>query len=175
MGTTSGLAGMLRRLEDAVIERDGGYREQMLDEGLTFQGFACIVLQKAGLSTVPLYSKDYAHLGDTSGGIEIKFDRKLKETGNLWIEVAEKQKDATEWVRSGLNAPDGAWLWCIGDHERLVLWSKKRLQYVVGMAKAGDSRFPLSMMETETSIGWLMPWEFARDHADKVLMDRSES
>lgn len=166
----SELAGMLRRLEDAVIERDGGYREQMLDEGLAFQGFACMELARHGISTVPLYSTEYAQLGDTSGGIEIKFDRKLKETGNIWIEVAEKQKDATEWVRSGLNAPDGAWLWCIGDHKRLVLWSRKRLQYVVAMAPRNDPKFPLSMMETETSIGWIMPWEFARDHADKVLL-----
>lgn len=68
------------------------YYQKQLDNAQVFQDFAYgILATMAGMMTVGYSSKLYQHKkGENKAGIEIKQDMNRKNTGNLYIEIAEK-------------------------------------------------------------------------------------
>lgn len=56
-------------------------------------------------------------IGETLQGVEIKHDRRCAETGNLFIEVAEKRRQTNmKWVASGIFRRDNTQWYLIGDY-----------------------------------------------------------
>ena len=73
--------------------------------------FACYASQK--------YQYEY---GEGPCGLEIKFDTKFKETGNIFIEVEEKtDTNNAEFVPSGIMRCDNSWLYLIGNYEEAFI------------------------------------------------------
>ena len=97
-------------------------------------------------------------IGENKEGIEIKKDRRFRETKNLYIEMAEKTNPANPvYVKSGVFRHDNTWLFCIGDELEAWLFLRDTLSHE---RKTGSHRF----VETPTSRGFLM----AREAADKL-------
>lgn len=87
--------------------------------------------------------------GENMLGAEIKRDGKFRQTGNLYIETAEKaHPDNPRYVPAGIQREDNSWLYVIGDEQTLFIFSTKYLRLLAGRYR---------VVETPTSIGFLLP------------------
>lgn len=140
------------------------YYKEKLESGLEYQDFVADQLRKADPCIIlGAYSsrKWQNEHGESASGIEIKHDMKLKETGNIYIEVAEKSNPALrEYTPSGIMRVDNTWLYLIGDYERAFLFSKRQLQMVYADEKRWAAR-GIRKRQTPTSIGFTYPIESA--------------
>lgn len=120
--------------------------------GLEFQDFVIEKFYEIGLPLISYSSKLYQiRIGENKAGIEIKFDRKFRETNNIYIEVAEKSdKNRQEYVPSGIFRDDNTWLYVIGDYQTIYILSKRQLIRVYEWHKYRE-------VTTPTSKGFLIP------------------
>lgn len=106
------------------------YREGCTDDADEFQDFVVdTILAHLKIPICVYSSKKYQYnKGESANGVEIKFDRKLAETGNLYIETAEKaQPRSGDYAPSGIFRSDNTWLWIQGNREVLFIVPKKIL------------------------------------------------
>lgn len=134
------------------------YYKNKLKSGHEYQDFIMEQLIKHGIIIQVYSSAKYQHeKGESICGIEIKYDSLIKETGNLYIEVAEKSNEQiSEFTPSGIFRDDNTWLYLIGDYEEAYLFSKKQLQAVMSSQKMKDKR-GIKEVKTDTSVGYLYP------------------
>lgn len=80
------------------------YYKAQLERGLIYQDFVYEILHRFGISTVAYGSKLFQQkLGENKAKIEIKFDDRRKQTGNLYIETQEKSDPKNvNYVMSGI-------------------------------------------------------------------------
>lgn len=94
-----------------------------------YQDFITKELLKIGISVNCYQSLVYqAKYGESASGIEIKNDRRLKETGNLYIEFKQKSLRGNDDDHSGINRDDDSWLYVIGDYETIYIFGKSQLR-----------------------------------------------
>ena len=89
--------------------------------------------------------------GDTTCKTEIKYDRKLHKTGNLYIEGAESRREGGALVLSGPHKECITYL--IGDCSRALTFNPRVLCLVLQNAKLTNS-----LKRTLTSCGVTMPY-----------------
>jgi len=133
------------------------YYERMLEEGLEFQDEVSKQLWEMGIILKSYLSRSYQYsIGENMFGAEIKYDKKFRETGNLYIETAEKSNPyKSEYVKSGVYRNDNAWLYIIGDKELFYIFSSKHLKMLEANCKT---------VTTSTSQGFLLPIKDAQHH-----------
>lgn len=136
------------------------YYKTKFEAALEYQDFIADKLRKAEPCIIlGAYSsrKWQNEHGESASGIEIKYDMRLKETGNVYIEVAEKSRpEMPEYTPSGIMRNDNTWLYLIGDYEQAFLFSKEQLKLIY----ADKSRYKLRGIrekQTPTSIGFTYP------------------
>lgn len=137
-----------------------------LQKGLEFQDFiATILVKEMGISLSSFSSKKYQFkIGENMQGIEIKFDDKFKNTGNIYIEVKEKSNPANlNYVNSGIYRVDNTWLYIIGNYECVYIFGKQHLKLMHTSRKYRE-------VTTPTSVGFLLP----SDDADKYCLKKLE-
>lgn len=135
------------------IDVDTTYKDRFF-EGTDFQDYAIEKLYDNGIVVIPFSSRKYQLLkGESKTGYEFKYDKLYAETGNFYIETAEKKKDDAEYHPSGIERKDNTLFWCIGDYNSIFLISKKQLHLV-------KDRF--KQVATNTSKGFLLPVEYAK-------------
>jgi len=129
-----------------------GYYEKKLKEGLYYQDVVVEKLYEMGIPLISYSSKEFQHMiGENKAGIEIKNDQKFRNTGNFYIEIAEKSNPNNEYfVKSGIYRDDNTWLYIIGDMEGIYIFSKKQLKLLYQSKKFKE-------VETDTSKGFLLP------------------
>jgi hypothetical protein len=128
------------------------YYKKMLEKGLEFQDFVTdILLKEIGICLSSYSSIKYQNIkGENKQGFEIKFDDKYKETGNLYIEIAEKSNaNNFNFVSSGIFRNDNTWLYLIGDYTEIFIFSKQHLKLMYNSHK-------LKEVATATSKGFLI-------------------
>lgn len=136
------------------------YTKEQLEEANRYEDFAELIMYMFGMPIGVFRSKEYQIMkGESRGRVEIKNDKRFKETGNLYIETHEKQPEATEWVESGILRKDNSWFWFIGDYEKAWLFVKKQLRNLVDSKKFKN-------VETETSKGVVIPIKYFEQHPD---------
>lgn len=140
---------------------DNGYYKEKLEEGLQFQDVVTRELYQRGVVIVGYASRRFQYSeGENMLGAEIKRDGRFRETGNLYIETAEKSDPRNgNYVPSGAFRKDNSWLYVIGDEATIFVFSTKYLQMLQGRYRQA---------KTPTSIGFLMPIE----DADKYCLRR---
>lgn len=97
--------------------------------------------------------------GENEQGIEIKFDDRFSETGNLYIEYEERSRVEYNFSPSGIDKKDNSWLWAIGDYEVVYIFGKSQLLKLKKVCKH---------VQTDTSKGFLLPKELA----DEICLKR---
>ena len=141
------------------------YYKGKMEAALEYQDFVADQLRKADPCIIigPYSSRKWQiDHGESASGIEIKYDMKKAETGNLYIEVAEKSRpEMPDYTPSGIMRDDNSWLYLIGDYDEAYLFSKKQLQNVYADSKSYPVR-GIKRVQTATSIGILIP-------TDKVM------
>jgi hypothetical protein len=140
-----------------------GYRAK-LEEGQRFQDHVMeIFWNELKYPLMNFSSREMQMHAENMQGVEIKFDKKFRSTGNLWIEVAEKSSCANErWVPSGIMKESNDWLFAIGDEDTLFVFARSLL---VNFYKGRKYH----IHETPTSRGFLLPVDVARRWAAKVI------
>lgn len=140
------------------------YYKSKYQQGQEYQDFIADQLRKHDpCIIVSAYSsrKYQMEHGESSCGIEIKLDMRIKDTGNLYFEVAEKSNPSLlDYSPSGIMRDDNTWLYLIGDYDHAWIFSKNQLKQIY---KCRDSwkRRGIIERKTETSIGFTYPVESA--------------
>lgn len=141
------------------------YYATQLEDARVYQDFcANIFITQLGVAITNYQSKKYQfNKGENVQGIEIKYDKKFRETGNLYIEVEEKSNPRNpEYVLSGIYRLDNSWLYSIGDYDTIYIFSKNVLQL---MHKSNKYK----MVQTQTSKGFLLPASVADQYSAKKI------
>lgn len=129
-----------------------------------YQDFISDQLRKSEpcILLMPYASQKYQYQkGESANGIEIKFDRKMKETGNVYIETAEKTNPTNMYyVPSGIYRNDNSWLYLIGNYEQAFLFCKRHLQYLHNDTQHYADRH-IREVCTPTSKGFVYPISIA--------------
>lgn len=155
---------METRLQKSQREYANGYYAEKLEQGLQFQDVVTRELYQRGIVVIG-YASRRAQIehGENMLGAEIKRDGKFRETGNLYIEFAEKaHPDRKDFVPSGINRKDNSWLFVIGDEKSIWIFSTKYLRMLA-------SRY--EQREMPTSRGFLLPVS----EADKYCVRKIEA
>jgi len=129
------------------------YYKNCLQKGLEYQDFVCnILIDELGISITSYSSIKYQNIsGENRQGIEIKFDDKYNETGNIYIETSEKTNaNNLNFVKSGIYRNDNTWLYLIGNYDEIFIFSKKYLKFLNNTNK-------YRYVEIPTSKGFLLP------------------
>jgi len=128
------------------------YYQEKLKEGVEYQDYLISKLLQFGIIIIPYSSKKYQiNKGESLTMHEIKFDNKMNETGNIYIELYEKSDPGNStWINSGVLRNDNTIFFIIGNYEKAFLFHKKILKILV---KSNKYR----KVETPTSQGVLIP------------------
>lgn len=134
------------------------YKEQ-LEIGNQYQDYVTEALARDGIR-ISIYTSQAAQLsGENMAGIEVKYDGRFRETGNLYIEYAEKSNPFNEFfVPSGICREDNTWLYLIGDYDGAYALSKRNLRRLLISYQRGNSKLnEIRTVEIGTSRGLLLP------------------
>lgn len=151
---------------------------ELMQEAWEYQDFLSVELNKHGIILQNFSSCKHQIHAENTLGLELKLDRRLKETGNYYIETAEKERE-----REGAYAPSGiyssCWLYGIGNYNALAIFSTNRLQEIHrGLSNDLDPRrYPgIELKRTPTSEGFIIPLTTARDFVlyEKVIVFEHE-
>lgn len=139
------------------------YRTQ-LEKSLEYQDFVMEKLYDIGISLNCYSSIRYQNeKGESRAGIEIKFDDRRKDTGNLYIEYAEKSHpNKKEYVPSGIDRRDNTWLYVQGDYEVIYVIAKTLLKNLKTVKK-------FKHVANATSRGYLLPDADAQKYAAIII------
>jgi len=132
------------------------YREQR-EKGEAYERYLVWQLRQEGIdvSRYETQADQYAH-GDTTIGLEIKLDTKYCDTGNLFIEVAEKTRaEQLTWIASGIFATSTAPWYGVGDYRNFFIFDRDTLRGLVPTAR-------LIAIKRGTSRGFLLTEDRAR-------------
>jgi len=149
--------------EQAVADYDDGYYDKKLDEGEEFQDFVTWEFYRKGIPIVGYSSKKYQQQrGENANGIEIKRDGKFRDTGNLYIETAEKtHPNNSHYIDSGIYRRDNSWLFAIGDEKTIYVFAKKLLCRAIEetpefrrVEKPTSRGVLLSIVDADTLCAW---------------------
>ena len=100
-----------------------------LEEAWKYQDFITRELFKLGISVNAYQSVDYQMTyGESASGIEIKNDRRMNESGNVYIEFKQTSIRGSEMQDSGIHQKDTSWLYVIGDYNKFYIFAKNQLQ-----------------------------------------------
>jgi len=140
------------------------YYKDQLNEALEFQDFIADTLYQHGIVIMNYGSKKYQiGKGENKIGCEIKYDKKFRETGNLYIELKEKSNPYNiNYIDSGINRKDNTWLYIIGDYKTIFIFGKRMLYFL-------SQKYTAIENKTKTSIGFLLPITAAEKYCEKKI------
>lgn len=142
------------------------YYKECLEKGLQFQDHVMdLLITELGISLTQYSSKKWQYTtGENKQGIEIKFDDKYKNTGNLYIETGEKtNKNNIKYIESGIYRQDNAWLYIIGNYDIIYIFSKKYLKFL-------HKKNIFREVEIPTSRGFLIDEKNAEKYCLKKIL-----
>lgn len=144
-------------------EKYDEYRKQKTEQGNDFQKLIEKLLKRFfDLSIQCFETKDEQYnIGENKIGLEIKYDDIIKETGNLFIEYAEKAtKREGPYALGGILKNDNSWLYIIGDFKEIYCINIKTLRRMYEKNKK-RTKYPWVENELKTSLGFLISKEKA--------------
>ena len=137
----------------------------MNEDDLQFQDYAMQLLYKAGMPICIYGSKKYQiKVGESIGRVEIKHDKVMKTSNNLFIEYAERHDPNKPFVYSGILRDDNTVFYMIGDYNRTFLLSKPLL---ISMIQKNNFEKKI----TQTSMAYVIPIEFLENWKQIILME----
>ena len=142
-----------------------------LERGQEFQDFITDILyDKLGIQMCYYTSKKYQKTkGESRNGIEIKYDERALETGNLFIEFESRpHPQANTLNKSGiLRENDNSWLWVIGNYKIVFILGRQQLIKWLesGKFKNANTFFGGKKMST----GMLVPIKFVKENCLKYF------
>ena len=143
------------------------YYNNQLRNGKQFEQHVINELEKIGITlTLTETLEDQIEIGETYEGYEIKYDKKYKETNNLWIEIEERTDINKEWVDSGIFREDNTIFYVIGNYSRIFVFNKATLKIL-------SEKYEIRENNMKTSKGFLLSNSEAIRYS-KFMIDNEE-
>jgi len=102
---------------------------RLLEEAWKYQDFITEQLFKIGISVNAYQSVDYQlRHGESASGIEIKNDKQMAKTQNIYIEFNQTTLRGSTHRDSGIKQNDDSWLYVIGDYQKFFVFGKNQLR-----------------------------------------------
>jgi len=130
------------------------YYNKSMNEGEEYQEFVADALCEKFNIKIEFYKTKHEqyNIGESKQGFEIKYDKKLKETNNLWIEIAEKTNPKNkDYIPSGIYREDNSYFYCIGDYNIIFVFTKEKLKKILN-----ENKYKIMENNTKTSKGFLL-------------------
>lgn len=139
-----------------------------MEEAWKYQDFITQQLFKIGISVNAYQSVNYQmEYGESASGIEIKNDRKMAESGNVYIEFRQTSIRGSDLQDSGIKQHDTSWLYVIGNYEEFYIFAKNQLQSLLQKVRkaplAWEQKYGISIRYHKddngviTSYGMVIP------------------
>jgi len=142
------------------------YKERLL-QGKEYENFVRKVLKEKMNLSVDVYKniQDQYNIGESEQGFEIKYDKRYKETNNIYIEVAEKtNKNNLNFIDSGIYRNDNSWILLIGNFDVIYFFGINTLRLLYE-----TDRF--KKVNTETSKAFLLyPEDIEKYKLKKIIL-----
>jgi hypothetical protein len=142
------------------------YYKKMQIEGDKYQIYVAYIFSLSQILNIQLHfieNEKGQRSGETTEGYEIKYDRKFKESKNLYIEFAEKSNaNYQNYSTSGIMKMDNSNFYVIGNYSTIFIFNKKNI------VKYFENRLYKEVI-TNTSKGYLLYDENAKYIADKII------
>lgn len=116
--------------EKPVIWKDRkktDYYINQLTQSHKFEVYVDKLFSEYGFDIGLYYGRNEQYSGETKVGIEIKQDKMLKKTKNVYIEYQERLHRGDGWVNSGILKDDNTRFILIGDIDKFYILPKNRL------------------------------------------------
>lgn len=155
-----------------MIDNYDSYREKMIELGGLYQDFVVDCCWNIlGMAVVQYTSEIYQkQVGESKTGVEIKYDGRYAETGNLYIETGEKARPRNgSYAPSGINRSDNTWLYIIGNFDVIFIFPKNFLT-----ALGASNKYRIVENGTKTSVAYLLPHADAEKYAAQILYPNAE-
>lgn len=122
--------------------------------GKQYEDLIYSLLHLSGVKITPYKTKKEQLKGENDKGLEIKYDSRHPETGNLYIEIMERTDENKPYVSSGIFRTDNTKYYFIGDQFTAWVFRKEDLQTIYAKLYM---RYPTVENNTKTSKGFLFP------------------
>lgn len=133
------------------------YHKNMLELGLEYQDNVAKYMMKYHHMPIVYYtSYKEQWRGESLNGIEVKFDARSTETGNIFMLTKIKNKSGV-WQKSGIYKEDNTIWFIIGNHNEAWMVSKHILLQIVKTCH-----------EVENNTGECMGYLIPRAKMDKI-------
>lgn len=135
------------------------YYPQQLEHGLKYQDWVGDVLWGRGIVLSQYVTAEFQRRrGEGRAGIEIKFNRRHGETGNLWIETSERatlppENGQATYIDSGIYRQDNSWLFVTGTYKVVFIFGINILRR---LHRSGNPRFRSRLNSYQTGYGFLL-------------------
>jgi hypothetical protein len=135
-----------------------------LKVGQLYEQYICDRLRDEHIHLVRTTTRrDQNAIGETYQGWEIKFDRLLHQTRNLFIEHHEKTNPTNRtYVESGFLRRNNTLNYLQGDYARALVFAPSVLRMLSRQRPSVES-------DTKTSLGFLITWEDAFQRAERCF------
>ena len=131
-----------------------GYFIQQLKESHAFEVYIEHLFLQHGVDIGLYYGKEQQYLkGETSAGIEIKYDKLSMQTGNYYIEYQERMRSTGHWVKSGILKPDDTRFYLLGTIDRFAIFERNWLLGYYHRLVENRERLPDAMLVSEKEHG----------------------
>ncbi len=153
-----------------AFEKHDDYDRQLKD-GQKYEDFVADTLYEHGIPIWVYRSHEYQmKRGESRAGLEIKYDRRHAETGNLFIETAERPHESKEFRAAGIYHRDENWLYAIGDYDVIYMFATTTLQKL-DRQESQSGELCRDHVCTNTSKGFLISKDQAEYEANRREKD----
>ncbi len=148
-----------------------GYYEKQLEESFCFEIYVYLTFYKRGVDLKPYWDRDGQDSGENELGVEIKNDKLSVQTGNFYIEYAEKSNsDNYVYVPSGILKADNTRFILIGVIDDYLIFEKQVLIKIYHtqsqrLKDTGKTDYGYRFVRIKTSKGLLIRKDIAEQIA----------
>jgi hypothetical protein len=139
------------------------YFTKQLEEAFLFENYIANLLKDQFNMEIGAFmdAQGQYDLGENALGIEIKNDKLVQKTGNLYIEYAEKSNaNNNKYVPSGILKDDNTRYFLIGTAQKFYILPKTQLVTIYEDTLVGKLKGKTRLVEIATSKGVLLPLKF---------------
>lgn len=132
-----------------------------LEDALIYQDFIADELRKRGIYLGAYSSKKYQReKGESCSGIEVKNDKNMWRTRNVYIETDEKPNaQCPKWYPSTIYRDKDTWGLIIGDYNEAFLFSTRQLRMICEHSNEWKRQHGIRHTGNLTSKAILLPIE----------------
>jgi hypothetical protein len=129
-----------------------------LSAGLVYQQFIQQTLSQVGITITYYEGKEDQLKGESIKGWEVKNDKRMCETNNIYLETAEKSNpNKPTYYPSGIYREDNTKIYIIGDYKYIYVFNKTKLKEI-------SRQTQYRRVQTPTSQGILLPISDAKKY-----------